>query len=153
MQFVFIFPGIWNANKPYGRCLKDCPNKQTKQLDWITFPHSVAQAISDFARRCYKPYESLMSRRRKKKPSLMYSWLKNWWGRCVLGCRGKRFASALLAASVGPRLVLALIQTSRWRVRQSGITQPPLSVKYFFCNLSLSCRPSFQHHLRPSPSV
>lgn len=103
MQFVFIFPGIWNASKPYGRCLKDCPNKQTKQLDWITFPHSVAQAISDFARRCYKPYESLMSRRRKKKPSLMYSWLKNWWGRCVLGCRGKRFASALLAASVGPR--------------------------------------------------
>lgn len=80
MQFVFIFPGIWNANKPYGRCLKDCPNKQTKKLDWITFPHSVAQAISDFARRCYKPYESLMSQRRKKKPSLMYSWLKNWWG-------------------------------------------------------------------------
>lgn len=66
MQFVFIFPGIWNANKQYGRCLKDCPNKQTNKLDWITFPHSVAQAISDFARRCYKPYESLMSRRREK---------------------------------------------------------------------------------------
>lgn len=66
----------------------------------------------------------------------MYSWLKNWWGRCVLGCRGKRFASALLAASVGHCLVLVLIQTSQWQVRQSGV-----SSTFFVTSLSLAARP------------
>lgn len=152
MQFVFIFPGICNANKPFGRCLNDCPNKQTKKLDWITFPHSVAQAISDFARRCYKPYESLMSRRRKK------AFFNVFLAEELVGLAASSAAEGSDLRPLSSPRPLGTVWSSCSYKPASDRSDSPESLCLRWVSsavfvTSLSCRPSFQHHLRPSPSI
>lgn len=152
IKCIFAFEHIyWHLKcKPTIWKMPEILSKQTTPVDWIRFPHWVARAaraISDFACRCYKPYEILMSMQRKKKPFLIRSWLKSRWA--AASSAAERSHLRFSARPLGTVWCWRSHQAASERSESPESLGPQLSMQRRFCHLAPSCWPSFTPHLQP----